>query len=99
MTIDLAVFATIASIVIPLIGALWRFFSALSRLEREIERGKAERKLLKERCDAALRFHDHRIRQVEETLEGTAGFSPQYRRDDGCTGASFLEKECLLGDS
>jgi hypothetical protein len=91
--VDFTLMAAIISAAAPLIAALWRFFSIVGRLEREIERGKAERKLLKERCDAALKFHDHRIRELEQALEAALNFTPRFQRDEGCTGASFLAPE------
>jgi hypothetical protein len=92
--IDLAFLAAAASILGPLIAAIWRFFSVISRLEREIEKGRTERRLLKERTDAALRLMDHRIREVEQTLSAALDFTPRFQRDEGCsTGASFLEDD------
>jgi hypothetical protein len=93
MTIDLAVLAAIASIVVPLIGALWRFFSVVGKLERDIDRGRSERQLFKERCDSALKLHDHRIRELEQALEAALNFTPRFQRREGCTGASFLSAD------
>jgi hypothetical protein len=95
--IDVAFLAAAASILGPLIAAIWRFFTIISRLEREIEKGRAERRLMKERTDSALKLMDHRVRELERSLSAAIDFTPEFQRKEGCTGASFLEDEqCAL---
>ncbi len=94
--IDFAIVATLISVLAPLFAAVWRFFGLLNRLEKSIERANADRRLLKEKVDAALRFHDHRLRELEQTLEASLDFSPRFQRGEGCTGASFLEESCPI---
>jgi hypothetical protein len=69
-------------------------------MERAIERANSDRRLLKEKIDGALKLHDHRLRELEQALETALDFSPKFKRDEGCTGASFLEGgSCEIGDS
>jgi hypothetical protein len=90
---DLAILATLISVFAPLIAALWRFLSLLNRMERAIERGNADRRLLREKFDGALKLHDHRLREIEKALEAALDFSPEFRRGEGSTGASFLNED------
>ncbi len=90
--IDFAILATLISVFAPLLAAVWRFFSVVNRLEKAIDRANSDRRVMKEKVDAALRLHDHRLREMEQTLETAFDFSPRWKRGDDCTGASFLQE-------